>query len=861
MEHLRAGVGCAFIDRDLLGGDIRSFVAELRTAAIEAPLIILIGERDEERIAAAIESGAADCLADSDLGPSCITACLRHALRLREVQAEASSISEQLRAEQERLNRIVETIADGVLILDPLGRYIFASPAAERILATPADQITRCDYRNPPWRRTWADGAEMSVTAHPFLQVMRSGRPVSGMEVVIWRRDGRRVVVSLSAAPMRNRLGAIEGVVATLRDVTQSRDAEEALRKGQHFIQQIVNTTPDLIYIYDLVARCNVYTNRQITDVLGYSSQQVQRMGTDLMARLVHPDDLPRTARHHQEMVRARDGEVREVEYRMRHANGEWRWLYSRDMVFTRTDDGVPRQIIGSALDITARKNAEEHVKRSEHRYRSLFESMLEGFAVHEIITDDNGKPVDYRYIEVNPAFERLTGIKREQVVGKRIREILPGIEDYWIEFFGRTALTGQPAQTEQYVRDLGRYYHVTAISPQPGQFGALFEEITQRKKIEEALRDTNQRLEAIIRGSPLAIIAQDQDWNVIFWNPAAERMFGWTEQEVLGKPIPIVPEESRGEFMALRREVMERGPFTGLELRRRRKDGSLIDINLSTAAVRDSAGNIVCILAMIEDITEARRLKERLLRSARMESIGRLAGGVAHEFNNLLAVISGYSESLLRHLDPGSPLVNRVQEIEQAAQRGAALTRQLLTFSRRPLGPARVLDLNQTISSVHQMLRHLISDKIEIIIREASEPALVRGDPGQMEQTLVNLALNARDAMSEGGTLTICTELVELPEARPAPGRLPPGRYVRLAVSDTGCGMDESVRAHIFEPFFTTKEGKGTGLGLSIVYEIVQQCGGDISVSSEKGRGTTFEMLLPYAPSVEAAEHQPATR
>jgi signal transduction histidine kinase len=282
------------------------------------------------------------------------------------------------------------------------------------------------------------------------------------------------------------------------------------------------------------------------------------------------------------------------------------------------------------------------------------------------------------------------------------------------------------------------------------------------------------------------------------------------------------------------------------VELRRRRQNGSLIDISLSAAPLRDGQGQIIGVIGIMEDITEAKRLRQQLLQSHRMETVGRLAGGVAHDFNNLLAVISGYSESLLRRIADGDPLRPPVEEIQKAADRGAALTRQLLAFSRRQVVQAQPLDLAHVVSSVNQMLRRVISDKIEVVVRNDARRTIVRGDPGQMEQVLVNLALNARDAMPDGGVLSIATSDARLTEGQATAVNLKPGRYVKLEVRDTGCGMDEEVRSRIFEPFYTTKDGKGTGLGLSIVYGIVQQCGGNISVSSEPGKGTRFSILLP---------------
>jgi PAS domain S-box-containing protein len=362
----------------------------------------------------------------------------------------------------------------------------------------------------------------------------------------------------------------------------------------------------------------------------------------------------------------------------------------------------------------------------------------------------------------------------------------------------------------------------------------------------QEQLRANERRLEALIKASPLGVVALDPQGIVITWNPASERMFGYSEAEALGRPLLIVPEDKWEEHRQLRERALSGQGFTGVEVPRRRKDGAMMDISIFAAPVRDDEGRTIGIIALMQDITEAKRMKQQLLAAHRMETVGRLTGGIAHDFNNLLAVIGGYGESLLRRLPADHPLRPQAEEIDKAAQRGAALTRQLLAFSRSQVMEHQTLDLNEVIENVYQMLHRVMCGSIEIDLDPQPGRALIRGDAGQMEQVLVNLAINARDAMPEGGHLVVSTRTVTLADAAAAEPGLSPGRYVILSIQDTGCGMDEEVRTRIFEPFFTTKKGKGTGLGLSIVYGIVQQCGGDIRVQSVVGKGTRFDVLLP---------------
>jgi two-component system cell cycle sensor histidine kinase/response regulator CckA len=379
--------------------------------------------------------------------------------------------------------------------------------------------------------------------------------------------------------------------------------------------------------------------------------------------------------------------------------------------------------------------------------------------------------------------------------------------------------------------------------------------DVTERKRAEEELRRTmeflreaNNRLETLIASAPLAISSIDAAGLVRTWNPAAERLFGWTAAEVVGKPTAIVPEESTAEFAGLQRRVMLGESLSGVELVRRKKDGTSATVSLFAAPLRDATGQVTGILALMEDVTDVKRLEQQVFQAQKMEAVGRLAGGVAHDFNNLLTAILGSTDLLLDSLPADHPGREEAGETRKAALRAAELTRQLLAFSRQQVLAPRVLDLNEVVANMDRMLQRLIGEDVELRTALAADLGAVRADPGQLEQVIVNLAVNARDAMPAGGKLTIETANVALPEAYVAAlAVVVPGSYVMLAVSDTGTGMDAATQSRVFEPFFTTKpKGQGTGLGLATVYGIVKQSGGHIWVYSEPGRGTTFKVYLP---------------
>jgi PAS domain S-box-containing protein len=349
--------------------------------------------------------------------------------------------------------------------------------------------------------------------------------------------------------------------------------------------------------------------------------------------------------------------------------------------------------------------------------------------------------------------------------------------------------------------------------------------------------------LEAIIENSPLAIYASDLEGHVTSWNRTAEAIFGWTEEEVLGHPVPL--STPTGEVL------------TGAEARSHRKDGTAVELSVWRAPLRDATGAVTGCITMAANVTERKSLERQLQQSQRMEAVGRLAGGVAHDFNNLLTVITGYAYMLVEDLAGEDACRSNAEEILHVVDRASALTTQLLAFGRRQVAQPKTIDVNELVLNIDKMLRRLIGDNIELVTALSPDAGRIHADPAQIEQVLMNLLVNSRDAMPEGGRITVETANATLEEQQASnPLAARPGQYVVLSVLDSGHGMDEETRAHIFEPFFTTKEqGKGTGLGLAQVYGIVKQSGGEIVVASAPGQGTCMRVFLPRAYGAVAAD------
>ena len=377
----------------------------------------------------------------------------------------------------------------------------------------------------------------------------------------------------------------------------------------------------------------------------------------------------------------------------------------------------------------------------------------------------------------------------------------------------------------------------------------AVVDDVTEHKQSEEALRTSEERYREFFENAHDPPFTSDLDGRCLAVSRSVERILGYEPEELVGRHFSVVmpPDSVELAQEQLERKLRGETGTTTYELDLLAKDGSRVPVEVTSRVIR-RGGEIVGFQAVARDLRERRALEVRLGQAQKMEAVGQLAGGIAHDFNNLLTAVSGYSELLLAKLAPSDPLRRDVEEIRKAGERAAVLTRQLLAFSRRQVLQPKVVDVNDVIQETEEMLRRLIGEHIELETKPSRKLARVRADPGQLGQVIVNLAVNARDAMPDGGRLTIEAANVKMSTARAA--RYPPmpaGAYVRLAVTDTGVGMDAETRARVFEPFFTTKEpGSGTGLGLATVYGIVKQSDGFVFVTSERGRGATFEIFLP---------------
>ncbi|MBI5577954.1 MAG: PAS domain S-box protein [Deltaproteobacteria bacterium] len=891
-------------------------------------------------------------------------------------------------------------------------------------------------YRAPLLTAVAAMGAGiLGATLASFLGGMLAGRRLG------------RSVASLAETPAPGApLPDILEVAAARRLLDEAAErrarAEATLRVSEEKLRLFIEHAPVAIAMFDREMRYLAASRRWMADYHLGNRDMVGRSHYEITPEI--PD---RWKEAHRQGLEGAVVQTDEDAFVRSDGTVQWlRWVVRP----WYTADGAVGGIVIFTEDITERKRSETAIQESRDRYRALFENMLNGFAYCKMLLDDQGRPVDFVYLDVNQAFTRLTGLKN--VVGRKVSDVIPGIRELspeLFEIYGRVALTGKPEAFEIYLKPLEIWLSISAYSLHREDFIAVFDNITERKRDEEALRVSHRFLEIVhdkremtplleafmseiraytgceavgirvldeegripyraytgfsqdffnlesplsiksdqcmcinvIRGAvdpglpfytqgasfymngttrflatvseedkgqtrnrcnyegyesvalvpfrdgdrilglihvadrregmvPLGVVellekaalqlgtsikrvraeqelreSQERyrfvadytyDWEYwvdsagkfLYVSPSCERVSGYPPSFFLDDPqalFNIIHPEDRYKFES---HMNDLGTCSskpgGIEFRIITQTGEARWIDHKCWAVFSKKGNYMGRRGSNRDITQRLQLENQFRQSQKMEAVGRLAGGVAHDFNNMLGVIIGYTELASMKLPADDPLQMYLDEVKSAAQRSADITRQLLAFARKQTIDPKVLDLNDTIASMLKMLRRLIGEDIDLLWKPAKDLWPVKMDPAQIDQILANLMVNARDAIAGVGKITIETGKVEFDaDYCQAHAGFIPGKYIMLAVSDDGCGMDKKTLVQLFEPFFTTKEvGKGTGLGLATIYGIVKQNNGFINVYSEPGIGTTFKIYLPrQEPQAAAAEqpHKPA--
>ncbi|RJQ45789.1 MAG: PAS domain S-box protein [Gaiellales bacterium] len=637
---------------------------------------------------------------------------------------------------------------------------------------------------------------------------------------------------------------ALLTVAAARRIQATVTAAEQSLRERQEFAEGLIESSAVWIWRTDTELR-HTYTNSFVTSRLGYRPEEFLAFDT---MELIHPDDRDLMRVIVREAVSAKQGWSGKV-LRWRHKDGGWRHIETSGAPLFDAA-GAFTGMQGVDRDVTERIQAEEALRESESKFRTLFDMSTDGI----FILDMEGN-----FIDVNRTAHERLGYAKEEMLAISVSELDPP------EFAARVPERlaqirehGQAIFESAHTRKDGSVMPVEVNSRvieyrgEPALFSVI-RDITERKRAEEALRESESKFRRLFDLLSDGIFILDMEGGFIDVNRTAHERLGYTKEEMLARRVSdIVPPEIGARTPERIRQIRENGQAI-FESAHIRKDGSAMPVEVNARLI-DYYGK-PSMFSVIRDITERKlageeqeRLREQLARAQRMESVGRLAGGVAHDFNNMLGVIMGHAEIAKARFDPSDPTFHDLEEVYNAAQRSADLTRQLLAFARRQATSPRVIRLDETVGSMLGMLRRMIGEEIELELEAAPDLWLVRIDPSQVDQIMANLLVNARDAIEGAGKISMSIDNSEVDEATAA-GKVgfAAGEYVRISVSDDGRGIDPEILDHVFEPFFTTKGmAEGTGLGLSTVYGIVKQNDGYINVESVPGEGTTFEIYLP---------------
>jgi PAS domain S-box-containing protein len=755
-------------------------------------------------------------------------------------------------SERRRRRATVESVGDAVISVDTAGHITEMNAAAEALTAWRATEARGQPLANV--LRIIA-GEEGAVVDSPIAHVLRVGIVVGlahHTAVIVRSRDERAIVDS--AVPLYDDEEKLAGVAIVLRDRTESHDVvlarnatQESLRSSEARYSAFFESTSDAMLMIDVDTKTIRYANPAACRMFGYLETELCGMAlTD-----IHPRDswshvvtrfcsAAAGAQHPAPDIPCvkKDGTI----------------VYMDITGTPLTIDGRTT-LVGVFRDVTERRQAQCTLSASESRYRRLFESAKDGILILDGTTG--------RIVDVNPFLLELTGYSRAEFLGQHLWEIgafknVNAAKVAFAELLAKKYVRYEHLPLE--ARD-GRTIAVEVVSnvyrvEDEKVIQCNVRDITERRRIEGELRVLERAVRAVSQGI-LITDAFAPDHPIIYASPGFERLSGYSAADVMGRNCRLLQgaDTDPASLSSLRSAIRE-GRDCAVDLLNYRKDGTTFWNHLALSPVRDAEGHVVNFVGVQTDVTERRLLESQFRQAQKMEAVGRLAGGVAHDFNNLLSVILSYGDMLLADMKPGEPMRDDIEEIHKAGKRATDLTRQLLMFSRQQVLAPKVLDLNDVLTSMDKMLQRILGADVDLVSLPTQPLGRVRADPSGIEQVIMNLVVNARDAMPTGGKLTMETANVVLDQAYAAAHLgVKPGPHVMLAVTDTGIGIDQATLARIFEPFFTTKvSGKGTGLGLSTVFGVVQQSGGSVWVYSEVGRGTTFKV---YLPRVDAAVEQ----
>ncbi len=716
------------------------------------------------------------------------------------------------------------------------------------------------------------------------------------------RKDGRSIWVSGETMPLYSEKHAHLGFMTILRDRTKEHLDNRAMEETKERYRLAAKATNDAIWDWDLTAN-QVLWNDVLADAYGYSLL-TSETSSDWWLEHIHPDDKRRIYDSIHAVIDG-DGSSWSEEYRFQRNDGSYAEVLDRGHVI-RDADGKALRMIGAMLDLTSRRKSETALRKSEERIRTIVETIETAFAIVEVKFDAQDHPVDYRFIEVNPAFEREAGVDLRD---KWVTEYAPELEQFWFDTYGHVAKTREPLAFESYANTFERWFDVKAVpvgDPAERQLGVFFNDVTARRNAQERLKASealaHENIERVQLALAAGAIIGTWHWHVPTDRFTVDKAFaeafgldpalgfkGLSLEQIIAT---VHPDDREGVISAID-DVIARGGAFSHQYRVRRADqryywieangrveladdgtaqnfpGVLINVE-ERRALMDERDRATAALRALNDTLEQRvaertaelmQAEEKLRQSQKMEAVGQLTGGLAHDFNNLLAGISGSLEMMSVRIAQGrlGELEKYILTAQGASRRAAALTHRLLAFSRRQTLDPRPTDVNALLLGMTELIQRTVGPSITLETLGTAEPWPVQVDSSQLENALLNLCINARDAMPDGGRITIQTANRWMDREVARTHDLTEGQYLALSVTDTGFGMAPDVIAKAFDPFFTTKPiGHGTGLGLSMIYGFAKQSGGQARIHSKVGVGTTLTIYLPrYFGAVDAEREE----
>ncbi len=885
---------------------------------------------------------------------------------------ERKRAEDEFRKSEEKYRRIVDTANEGIWMMDKNYCTTYVNEKMAAILGYTVDELTGKDIKPYIFPDDWPDQEKVLKRREQGKRDQYERRFLHKDASVLW--------LLVSANPLKDENGEFAGSFAMFTDITDRKKAEDELRNKKIELEEILRALPDAL-IYADVNRRIVKVNPAFEKMFGYRPEEVLGQKTKII--YAHSDEFKDQGKIRYN-VKAR-GLYTPYEINYKRKDGR---IFPSETVGTPVfgADGKPSGFIGLVREITERKIAEKKLRDQANELQWLFKSMINAFVLFESVFDEQGKFISYRFIYINDAYERVTGVKNDAVSGKTVHEVWPDTEQSWIENYGEVAVTGISKTFDMYHSPTKKLYHCNVYRPWDSEdrFCVIFEDITEKEKAEIALVQSENKFRDLFNEAPVGYHEIDADGRIRQINKTGLEMLGYESDEMVGNFIcnffadktcrmsiehklkgqletgsgyerlfvrkdgstlsvlveDRLLEDSNGKIIGMRETIQDiselkkmqhelqshlkffeilidtmpnpvfykdtEGRYQGgnqafaseilgmkkediigktvadltdaipheLAANYHRKDMELIknpgkqfyeakvrcadgkqrDFIFNKATYNDLRGNVAGMIGVMVDISQQKKLEQELRHSMKMEAIGRLAGGIAHDFNNLLTAILGNAEFAMYRLSQNNPMREDLNEILTAGNRAATLTQQLLAFSRKQPLKRKVTNLNHVVMNIKKMLQRIIGEDIDLVTELDANMGSCYVDPSQVEQVIMNLAVNARDAMPDGGKLFIRTENVEIENSDSKSSEN--GKAVCLVVQDSGSGIDGEILERIFDPFFTTKGvGGGTGLGLSVVHGIVEQHEGWLKVDSEIGDGTTFRVFFPGISDIAEVE------